>query len=130
MELDVVRDADGHEAEEDEHQHVAHAEIGQVGGVEEAEHDAEQTDEHHLQTAVPDQGQADEGSETGGQDDGALHGVEGYPALGAGSRGSETGFTVVGSVDIVKEVVDEVGVNLHDECKEETERQRQPAEGD
>lgn len=40
VELDVIGAADGYDTEEYQHQHVAQADVGEVGGVEEAEDDA------------------------------------------------------------------------------------------
>ena len=119
VQLDVIGAADGYDAEEDDHQHVAQADIGEVGGVEEAEDDAEQSDEQHFESAVEDEWQSDDAGGYGGGGNGALHGVDADPALCAGALWPESGGGVVVASGVVEEVVDEVGVNLHDEGKEE-----------
>ena len=50
--LQVVGAAHGDEAEEEEHQQVAPAEVGEAGGVEEGEEDAEQAEGDELKAAI------------------------------------------------------------------------------
>ncbi len=128
VQLYVIGDADGHDAEEQQHQQVAQSEVAEVSGVEEAEHDAEQTDEYHLEAAIRNQRQAHDAGRAGGQGNGALHGVERHPPLGTGSARAQTGLDVIVAVGVVEEVVDEVGVHLHDKRKEEAEDGSHPAE--
>lgn len=57
MQLDIVGDADGDDAEEDQHEDVAQAQVGQVGGVEKAKGYAADADQNHFGTAEDDKGQ-------------------------------------------------------------------------
>ena len=119
VKLNVIGGANGHDAEKQQDQYVAQPHVGEVGGVEEAKDDAEGADGHHLKSSIEDEWQADGAGRAGGDGDGPLHGVDGHPSLRAGSFGSQARLTVVGTLHIVEEVVDEVGIDLHDEGEEQ-----------
>ena len=128
MQLDIVGDADGDDAEEEQHEDVAQAQVGQVGGVEKAKGYAADADQNHFKAAEDDKGQTYHTRHACGQGDGTLHGIERHPALGAGTQRTETGGAVVVAMGIVEEVVDEIGVDLHDQCKQQAQGCRQPVE--
>ena len=117
------------DAKEDEYQHIAHADIGQVGSVEEAENDAKQSDEQHFKATIEDKWQAYDAGQTGGKGYGTFHGIDADPSLCAGTKRTKTGGFVVVASNVVEEVVDEVGINLHDECKEQAEQGCRRAKG-
>lgn len=122
--LQVIGAAHGDKAEEEEHQQVAPAKVGEAGGVEEGEEDAEQAEGDELKASIrhllPADGQCYQPHKAG-EDDGdgyaPTHGVRSDPALRTGSLRAET-VVAVGAFEVVVEVVDEVGGHLH-ACREQ-----------
>ena len=48
--------------------------------------------------------------------------METHPTLSTGTTWTKSRLAVVGPFGKIKEIVDEVGINLHDESKEHAER--------
>ena len=125
MHDNIVRYADRHDSEKHQHQHIAKAVIAQVGGVEETEDNAQQTDNDHLPSAIPHQRQTYQTGDGCRQQDGTTHAGSTHPPHRTGSLRTEAGLVVV-AADEVEIVVDKVGVNLHHECKQQTQHSGQP----
>ena len=115
-----IGQADGHEAEEEQHQKVAHADIGEVGGIEEAEDHTQRSDGHHRPTAEEDEREPYGASQQRGEANGEAHGAGRHPPLCTSPLGAQS-LLVVGAFLEIEIVVHEVGVNLHDEGKEQAE---------
>src|SRR5574344_1717037 len=99
-----------------------------MSGVKETEHHTQQPYRYHLQTAKPHQRQSHNTGSTGGQSNSTLHGVQCHPPLSTGTTGPQTRLTVVGATDKVEEVVDEIGIYLHQESKKQAKGSRCPTE--
>ena len=95
-----------------------------MGGIKKAERNTYETDEYHLESSPIHEGQAHDTGQTSGGSDGLLHGIEFHPAHRTGTTRSQTCLVVIRAVGEIKEVVDEIGVDLHDKSKEETQYSR------
>ena len=120
---DVVGEDDGNESEEDEHQQVAPTEVGKACGVEEAEEDAEDTHDEEFPLRMDEQdADAHKTGEHGHDADAPLHSTWSNPPLCTSAFGAETVFAV-GAFAEVEIVVDEVGINLHEDGEEKAEEE-------
>lgn len=112
------------EAKEDEDEEVAPTEIGEMGGVEEAEEDAEDAHKEQFPLQVE---QQDSKSNTtrkeGHHSDAPLHSTRCDPPLCTSTLWSQTVFTICALLEI-KVVVNEVGIDLHEDGEEKTEEDR------
>ena len=121
MQLYVIGNTNGNDAKEDEHQQVAHAQIGKMGGIKEAEQHAQDTNKNHFQTAEENKRHSDGTCQAGGQGDGPFHGAELHPPLRTGTTRPQTGLSVVGTVGKVEKVVDKISIHLHQQCEQKAE---------
>ena len=88
--------------------------------VEECEHDAQRADGDQPPAAVKEQSAARDAGGRGRQGDSATHGAGCDPALCAGPFGAQPVFAV-GAFEVIPEVVDEVGVYLHQEGEQQAQ---------
>ena len=117
--LYVVGAADGHEAEEDQHQHIAPAQIGEQRGVEKGKQDTYYSQHHQFPASVgqlsPDDEEQCQSCQARQQQcaaDAKFHGSRSNPAFGASTWRTQTIFTV-GAFLKVEKVIDEICGNLH-----------------
>lgn len=126
VQLHIVRGTHGHKAEEKQYKHIAQSYIRQMGGIQEAEHHTGDTHQNHLQSTIEHQRQAHQTSDTRGQRDGMFHRLRTHPPLRTGSLRPQSRLAVIRTLRIVKEVVDKVGIYLHDESEEHAQHRRRP----
>ena len=137
--LDVVGKPDGDEPEEEDDGHVTQSVIGQgprPRGVEVGEEDAGGTDGNEFPAApgqhVVAQGPAEDAESGGTRCDGeggnsGLHGAEGDIPLGEGAVGPQP-VGLVGALEEVPQVVDQIGRALHQHGEREAQQGREPVE--
>ena len=128
MQLDVIATADRYDAKEHQHEQIAQSLIREKSGIEEGEDHTEDTHENHLQTSIIGQWQSDDTGQTRREGNGFLHRIEFHPPLGTGSSGPQSCLHIIRSISKIKEVIDEVGIDLHGKGEEQTEQRCRPTE--
>ena len=89
--------------------------------IKEAEYDTKYSDKHHRPPTPQNERKAYNTCQHGGQRDSQSHMADTHPSLCTGALGTKARRTVVGAFEKVVKIIDEVGVDLHDEGKEEAQ---------
>ena len=89
-----------------------------MSSIKEAEHDADDANQNHLQSAPINKGQSHDTRQTGSGSNSLLHGIELHPPHRTCATRTKARLNIIRAVGKIEEVVDEVGINLHDEGKE------------
>ena len=117
---EIVSATHGHDAEEKQHQKIAHAQITEAGSIEKTEYYAADAHDNHFPTAEKNQRKSYGATQKSSEDDSPFHGSQCYPAFCAGTFRSQPGFVVITMFE-VEIIIHQIAVYLHHPCKEQAE---------
>ena len=117
---EIVCAAYGYNAEEEQYQNIAHAQIAETGSIEKTEDYATDAYDNHFPTSEKNQRKPYGATQKGSEDDSPFHGSQCYPAFSAGTFRSQPGFVVITMFE-VEIIIHQIAVYLHHPCKEQAE---------
>ena len=118
-----MREDDRHKAKENKYQQIAPSKIGKMSSVKKTEKDTKGSDDEKFPLHVEQENAQSHQTGKNCHDANApLHGTRRNPTLRASPFRTETVFTVC-TFPKIEIVIDEIGINLHQDGKKETKKE-------